>query len=161
MKSNFIKYLIAGVFVIAFITLKEYSEDFTVGIIFFICGIGFLFAGFYMRNTNRRIETNGIKTKAKIIDFVEDRVNDSLYHFPVVRFTDKNGIATTQKLNSSANPKKINQFIDIIYLKKGNDYEIMINSTFWKNYFPMAFIIGGFLFSGIGIAIFLKEMNLF
>jgi hypothetical protein len=66
-------------------------------------------------------------------------------------FTDKNGIETTKKLDSSANPNKINQPIDIIYLKKDNEYEIMIDSEFWKTYFPMIFIIGGFLFSGIGI----------
>ena len=62
-----------------------------------------------------------------------------------------NGIVTTQKLDSSENPKRINELIDIIYLKKGNEYQIMINSEFWKTYFPMIFIIAGFLFSGIGI----------
>ena len=125
-------------------------------IIFLIVGGGFLYAGFYVRNSNRRIQTSGIKTKAKIIDFVEERSRDTdgdshIYHFPVVRFTDKNGIETTQKLDSSANPKRINEPIDIIYLKKDNEYEIMINNEFWKTYFPMIFIVGGFIFSGIGI----------
>jgi len=74
------------------------------------------------------------------------RLNDS-----DVKYLEKNGIETTQKLDSSANPKRINEPIDIIYLKKDNEYEIMINSEFWKTYFPMIFIVGGFLFSGIGI----------
>ncbi|MFI1742967.1 hypothetical protein [Thalassobellus sediminis] len=131
-------------------------ENLIGNIVFLIVGGGFLYAGFYIRNSNRRIQTNGIKTKAKIIDFVEEESEDAdgystTYHFPIVRFTDKNGIETTQKLNSSANPKKINQPIEIIYLKKDKEYEIMINSDFWKTYFPMIFIIGGFLFSGIGI----------
>ncbi|RKN82524.1 DUF3592 domain-containing protein [Ulvibacterium marinum] len=131
-------------------------ENLIGNIVFLIVGSGFLYAGFYIRNSNRRIEANGIKTKAKIIDFVEEESEDAdgysnTYHYPIVRFTDKNGIETTQKLNSSANPKKINQPIEIIYLKKDNEYEIMINSEFWKTYFPMIFIIGGFLFSGIGI----------
>lgn len=131
-------------------------ENLIGAIVFLIVGGGFLYAGFYVRNSNRRIQTNGIKTKAKIIDFIEERNKDAdgdshIYHFPVVRFRDKNGIETTQKLDSSANPKRINEPIDIIYLKKDNEYEIMINSEFWKTYFPMIFIVGGFLFSGIGI----------
>lgn len=131
-------------------------ENFIGAIVFLIVGGAFLYAGFYVWNSNRRIQTCGIKTKAKIIDFIEERSKDAdgdsyTYHFPVVRFTDKNGIETTQKLDSSANPKQINEPIDIIYLKKDNEYEIMINSEFWKTYFPMIFIVGGFLFSGIGI----------
>ena len=133
-----------------------YNRDLLGGLVFLVVGCGFLYAGFYVRNSNRRIQTSGIKTKAKIIDFIEERSKDAdgyshIYHFPVVRFTDKNGIDTTQKLDSSANPKRINEPIDIIYLKKDNEYEIMINSEFWKTYFPMIFIVGGFLFSGIGI----------
>ena len=131
-------------------------ENLIGAIVFLIIGGGFLYAGFYVWNSNRRIQRSGIKTKGKIIDFIEERNKDAdgnshIYHFPVVRFRDKNGIETTQKLDSSANPKRINEPIDIIYLKKDNEYEIMINSEFWKTYFPMIFIVGGFLFSGIGI----------
>jgi len=131
-------------------------ENLIGAFVFLIVGGGFLFAGYYIRNSNFRIQTSGTKTKAKIIDFVEERNKDAdgdshVYHFPIVKFTDKNGIEKTQKLDSSANPKRINELIDIIYLKKNNEYEIMINNEFWKTYFPMIFIIGGFLFSGIGI----------
>lgn len=131
-------------------------ENLIGAFVFLIVGVGFLYAGYYVRNSNRRIQANGIKTKAKIIDFIEERSKDAdgdshLYHFPIVSFTDRNGIETTQKLDSSENPKRINELIDIIYLKKDNEYEIMINSDFWKTYFPLIFIIGGFLFSGIGI----------
>ena len=131
-------------------------ENLIGAIVFLIVGGGFLYAGFDVRNSNRRIQRSGIKTKGKIIDFIEERNKDAdgnshIYHFPVVRFRDKNGIETTQKLDSSANPKRINEPIDIIYLKKDNEYEIMINSEFWKTYFPKIFIVGGFLFSGIGI----------
>ncbi|WP_108808649.1 hypothetical protein [Aquimarina spinulae] len=131
-------------------------ENLIGAFVFLIVGGGFLYAGYYIRNSNLRIETNGIKTKAEIVDFIKERSEDidgysSVYHFPIVRFTDINGIETTQKLNSSSDPKRINQLIDIIYLKKGNQYEIMMNSEFWKNYFPMIFIIGGVLSSGIGM----------
>ncbi|WP_349352926.1 DUF3592 domain-containing protein [Flagellimonas sp. MMG031] len=138
-------------------------ENLIGAFVFLTVGGGFLYAGFYLRNSNRRIQTSGIKTKAKIIDFVEERNKDAdgfskVYHFPIVRFTDKNGIETTQKLDSSTNPKRINQPIEIIYLKKDNEYEIMINSDFWKTYFPVIFIFGGFLFFGIGILWLLKKV---
>ena len=131
-------------------------ENLIGAFVFLIVGCGFLYAGYYVWNSNRRIQANGIQTKAKIVDFVEERSKDAdgdsyVYHFPIVSFTDLNGIETTRKLDSSENPKRINELIDIIYLKKENEYEIMINSEFWKTYFPMIFIIGGFLFSGIGI----------
>lgn len=138
-------------------------ENFIGAFVFLIVGGGFLYVGYYIRNSNRRIQANGIKTKAKIIDFIEEQRKDAngdshIYHFPVVSFTDSNGIEITQKLDSSENPKRINGRIDIIYLKKDNEYEIMINSAFWKTYFPMIFIIGGFLFSGIGIVWLINEI---
>ncbi len=134
---------------------KRY-EEFIGAFVFLIVGSGFLFTGLYVRNSNRRIQTNGIKTRAKIIDFVEEHSKDSdgysqSYHFPIVSFTDQDGVHTTQKLDSSANPERINELIDIIYLKKENEYEILINNNWWKNYFPLILIIGGLLFSGIGI----------
>lgn len=150
------KYIIPFAIMVLLFWLSRTYNEFIGAFVFLIVGGGFLFAGFYMRNSNRRIQASGIKTRAKIIDFVEQRSKDSdgyshTYHFPIVRFTNRNGIETTQKLDSSANPKRINEQIDIIYLKKNNEYEIMINSDFWKTYFPLIFIIAGFLFSGIGM----------
>ncbi|WOD42923.1 DUF3592 domain-containing protein [Hwangdonia lutea] len=130
-------------------------ENLIGAIVFLIVGGGFIYAGIFVRNSNRRIQRNGIKAKAKIIDFVEERIRDVdgdsyLYHFPIVSFTNQNGIITTQKLDSSENPKKINEFVDIIYFRKDNEYEIMINNNFWKTFFPMIFIIGGIIFLAIG-----------
>jgi len=48
---------------------------------------------------------------------------------------DRNGIEITQKLDSSANPKLINKPIDIIYLKKDNESEIMIKTNSGKYIF--------------------------
>ena len=89
------------IIVLLFWLSKRY-EEFIGVFVFLTVGSGFLFAGFYMRNSNRRIQTNGVKTKAKIIDFVEEHSKDSdgysqSYYFPIVKFTDKNGIETTQK----------------------------------------------------------------
>ena len=133
-----------------------YNRDLLGGLIFLVVGFGFLYAGFYIRNTNNRIKANGIKTKAKIVDFKKERHKDAdgdsyEYHFPIVSFTDRNGVETTQKLDSSENPKRINELIDIIYLKKENEYEIIKDNDWWEKNLPMILLIGGFLFSGIGI----------
>ncbi len=133
-----------------------YNRDLLGGLIFLVVGFGFLYAGFYIRNTNSRIKANGIKTKAKIVDFKKERNKDAdgdsyEYHFPIVSFTDRNGVETTQKLDSSENPKRINELIDIIYLKKENEYEIIKDNDWWEKNLPMIFLIVGFLFSGIGI----------
>ena len=133
-----------------------YNRDLLGGLVFLVVGCGFLYAGFYIRNTNSRINANGIKTKAKIVDFKKERNKDAdgdsyEYHFPIVSFTDRNGVETTQKLDSSENPKRINELIDIIYLKKENEYEIIKDNDWWEKNLPMILLIGGFLFSGIGI----------
>ena len=133
-----------------------YTRDLIGGLVFLVVGCGFLYAGFYIRNTNSRIKANGIKAKAKIVDFKKERTKDAdgdsyEYHFPIVSFTDRNGVETTQKLDSSENPKRINELIDIIYLKKENEYEIIKDNDWWEKNLPMILLIGGFLFSGIGI----------
>ena len=133
-----------------------YNRDLLGGLVFLVVGCGFLYAGFYIRNTNSRIKANGIKTQAKIVDFKKERTKDAdgdsyEYHFPIVTFTDQNGVETTQKLDSSENPKRINELIDIIYLKKENEYEIIKDNDWWEKNLPVILFIGGFLFSAIGI----------
>ena len=131
-------------------------ENLIGAFIFIIVGGGFLYAGYFLRNSYHKIKTDGIKTRAKIVAFVEkkSKLNEEYpynYHLPIVTFIDKDGVETTQELDSSENPKRINEMIDIIYLKTNSEYEIIIDSDFWKTYFPLIFIIGGFLFSTIGI----------
>ncbi|WP_435138567.1 hypothetical protein [Formosa sp. A9] len=138
-------------------------ENLIGNIVFLIVGGGFLYAGFYIRNTNRRILTNGIKTKAQIIDFKKERIKDAdgesfEYHFPIISFTDRNGIEMTQKLDSSENPKRINELIDIIYLKRENEYEIVKDNDWWEKNLTMILLIGGFLFSGIGIILLINKI---
>lgn len=156
MNIDFKKHILTIGIIILIIGLNNYNKDLVGGFIFLLVGGFILFAGFYLRKTNNRIKTNGIKTKAKIIDFVEERIKNGdgesyLYHFPIVSFTDRNGIETTQKLDSSDKPKRINKMIDIIYVKKENEYEIIKDNDWWEKNLPMILLIGGFLFSGIGI----------
>lgn len=117
-----------------------------------ILGITFVFAGFYLKKYTQNIEKNGIRVKAKIVDFeiVERRETrqeiDQIitYHYPIVTFKDLNGNTTTQKADSSTNSKEINDVIDVVYLKNGNEYQTMIDSNWRKSYFPICFIIVGF-----------------
>ena len=131
-------------------------EKLIVEFIFITVGVGFFYFGYLIWNSNRRIQAKGTQTKAKIIDFVIEKSKDNggylkTYHFPVVRFIDKNCITTTQKLNTTTNPKRINELIDIIYLKNDSSYEIIINSKFYKTYFPIIFLIMGILYLIIGV----------
>jgi Protein of unknown function (DUF3592) len=151
-----------GLLIVIFSVLF-YNKDLLGGLVFLVVGFGFLYAGLYFRNTNSRIKTNGIKTKAKIVDFKKKRNKDANgdsyeYHFPIVNFTDRNGVETTQKLDSSENPKRINELIDIIYLKKENEYEIIKDNDWWEKNLPVILLIGGFLFSGIGIIWFINKI---
>ncbi|UKM65363.1 DUF3592 domain-containing protein [Flavobacteriaceae bacterium GSB9] len=150
------KHILAiGLLIVIFSTFF-YNKELLGGLIFLIVGCGFLYVGFYIKNTNKRIKSNGIKTKAKIVDFKKERIKNAdgesyEYHFPIVSFTDRNGIETTQKLDSSEKPKRINELIDIIYLKKENEYEIIKDNDWWEKNLPTILLIGGFLFFGVGI----------
>jgi hypothetical protein len=156
MKIDIRNHILPTGVLIIIIGLYYYNKDLIGGFVFLTVGGGFLFAGLYSRNRNNRILTNGVKTKAKIVDFVEQRIEDvdggyRLCHFPIVNFIDRNGIETNQKLDFSDNPKRINKLIDIIYLKKDNEYEIIKDNDWWEENLPIICIIGGFIFSGIGI----------
>ena len=125
---------------------------FGINTIMVIIGIAFVFAGFNIKNYTQSIEKNGIRVKAKIVDFeiVEKRETrqevDQIitYHYPIVAFKDLNGNTTTQKTDSSTSSKEINDVIDIVYLKNGNEYQVMIDSNWRKSYFPICFIVIGF-----------------
>lgn len=131
-------------------------DDIAISTVLLIGGGGFLYVGRYIKNLTLRIQSNGNKTKAKIIDFAKERSKDTdgnlkTSYYPIVKFTDRNGTEITQQLTTTVNSKKINQYLEIIYLKKNNNYEIIINSEFRTKIFPMIFIMNGYLLLGIGL----------
>ncbi|GAA0728275.1 hypothetical protein GCM10009430_37270 [Aquimarina litoralis] len=135
-------------------------ENLLVIAIFFIVGGVFIYIGYYFRNKNIRIESNGVKTKATIIDFVEKRSKDSdgytsTMYYPIVKFYDTNGIEKIQELDYGTSFKSSKKNMDIIYLKKNDTYEIIINNKFWKTYFPMIFIEMGYFFCIITLIFYL------
>ncbi|WP_053990421.1 DUF3592 domain-containing protein [Mangrovimonas sp. TPBH4] len=165
MKTNITNHIMTLGLLAIVSSVYFFNKESVGGLIFLICGVSFLYAGLRSRNTNKNIQTNGTKTKAKIIDFEEELAEDNegfsrVHHFPIVRFMDRNGIETTQKLNSSENPKRLNELIDIIYVKKDNKYQIMIDSDYWMTFFPMTLIVGGILFSAIGVIWIISKIQI-
>lgn len=136
-------------------------------------GIGCIYAGSSIKKHNRNMEKNGIRTKAKIIDFhiVERQSNlrrtsmrqqKVKYYYPIILFTDLNSNSITQQMpDASSVPKKINDMIDILYLKKGDKYEVIDDTTWRKSYLPTILIIIGiyFLLQGISSAVLLKASH--
>ncbi len=123
-------------------------------------GGGFISGAYYMRKVTRNMIKNGIKSKAKIVDFYIEteikrhyrggsRTRKIDYYFPIVSFADTKGITITQKVDTSVNHLnvKIDDFVNIIYLKNSNDYQVMLDSNLRKFYFSIIlFVIGGYFF---------------
>lgn len=128
-------------------------------------GGGFIYGGFYMRNYSKNIEKNGIKTKAKIVDFeiVEvkrrnrsnspgrDQYEKIKLYFPIVVFKDQNRNEITHKVDSNTNFKQVNDLIDVIYLNSINGYQVIIDSNWRKSHFSIIIIIIGFYFFLTGL----------
>ena len=119
----------------------------------------FLFVGISTRNAQRRVRAFGIRTQALVIDFTVKTGTQSAnshrmtyYHYPIVRFTDEDGIETTQQLNYTTQSNRLNEYIDILYIKHNeNDYEMIIDSKLWKNFVPTLFIVIGAFALLIGV----------
>lgn len=82
-----------------------------VPLLFSVIGLAFAFVGLYLLFWNRKVEKNGIRTKAEIIDYSEEKVDfddgKQTVFFPILKFTDKNGLVVTQKHDSGEHKKWI------------------------------------------------------
>ncbi|MFD1605707.1 hypothetical protein ACFSJW_03825 [Flavobacterium artemisiae] len=128
-------------------------------------GGGFIYGGFYMRNYTKKIEKNGIKTKAKIVDFkiveVKKRRRSNYpgksgyekikLYFPIVVFKDKNENEITHEVDSNTNFRQVNDLIDIIYLNSSNGYQVLIDSNWRMSQFYIILILIGFYFFVTGL----------
>jgi uncharacterized membrane protein len=156
--KNFKQNLALLIFLLLFLLFTICSFRVSEVILTTAVGVGCIYAGISMKKHIRNMEKNGIRTKAKIIDFhiVERRSNLRLtsmrqrkvkYYYPIILFTDLNSNSITQKMpDASSTPKKINDTIDILYLKKENEYEVISNNTWRKSYIPIIFITIGIYF---------------
>lgn len=132
-------------------------------ILFSLIGIAFASLGFYLLFWNRKVEKNGIRTRAEIIDYSEGEMDfddgKQIVFFPILKFTDKNGEVVTQKHDSGEHKKLDSRFIEIYYLKNDTEYDILINTSGWKTYFPVGLIIFGLIFIVFAVAIGIKNYS--
>ncbi|MDO6761665.1 hypothetical protein Q4566_15770 [Tamlana sp. 2_MG-2023] len=92
-----------------------------------------------------------ISEKALIIGFneefiVEEKNSDSYFNYmPIVAFIDKSGKEIIQELDSSRNNERLNEHINIIYLKTVDGYDILVDHKWERTYFPLAIVSFGIL----------------
>ena len=96
---------------------------------------------------------NGIKTKATILDYVQEKSEngDYTYYMPIIKFNDKHGTSVTQKLESSISPKKGKNELEIFYVQRNNEFEIFINDSLWRTIIPVIIVFLGIVFLSLVI----------
>lgn len=110
-------------------------------IVLSLVGVAFSVGGFFMYKNDRKIRTEGRKTKAKVVDILEEYSQDGKSYRLVVEFTNYRGKIVKQKLNyaSGFKPKQSVPYpMDIFYLESGDQIKILpVNSKFL---FALSFI---------------------
>lgn len=163
MKIYFKKYIVPIAFVALLVWLLANHSAKIDAILFLMVGLALIFLGLYTQKANRRMQIDGIRTKAQITDIVEQQSKDrygntELDYYPIVSFTDKNGNKTTQKLGHSTNPERINEHIDIFYLQRGKEIEILVDTAWQKTYYPLIYLLIGLSLTALAIAMLLKTI---
>lgn len=149
------------IIVILFIWINNNHNELVIPAAWFLIGIGFLYRGFSFWKSSHEIKENGIKTVAKIIDYKTTSIGSNnsskKSYYPIITFKNQNGTELTQELKVSDTSRNLNKTIAIIYLKKGNDYEIIKDSKLWTVYYPMLYIGIGFCIIGAGVISLLEK----
>lgn len=141
-------------------------QDLFVALFFMGIGLIMILAALEFMRKYEQMEVKGIKTKAKIIDFIAEREKNNhdsrgtTYYFPIVEFLDVDGNKVVQKLDFSEESNRINTFINILYLKQGNEYDILVDKKLWKSTFPQIFIYFGYFSIGVGIILIVRKFEL-
>jgi len=84
-------------------------------------------------NGTNELLSSGIKTKAKIIDLIEIKGDDSYTYKPVFEYTGRANekITFESEVSSSPAPYKVGDIVDIIYSKDGDERKVV---SFWGLY---------------------------
>lgn len=99
--------------------------------IFILIGIGIIMLGIYLYFRTKRIIEDGIKTRAKIVDyFVEEKEHErgpgkDFTYWPILEFTNKKGELVKQKHNRGYSNKIQSEEIPIAYIETKIGYEIV------------------------------------
>lgn len=136
--------------------------DISLGsLIFSLLALFLLFNGINTLIKNKRIKKNGIKAVGVIIDFNIKTDKDpergtKISKYPIIEFKNRKGERITSELTQSDNQYMIGNNIPIIYLKNGNNYNIVIDSKLWLINFPLGMTIIGLFVLLITIIITFK-----
>lgn len=99
--------------------------------IFVLIGIGIILLGIYLYFRTKRILEEGIKTQAKIVDYVvEEKEHErgpgkDYTYWPILEFTNDKGELIRQKHNRSYSSKIHSEEVAIAYIKNKIRYEIV------------------------------------
>lgn len=138
------------------------SSTFVI-IVLSVLGISFSIAGFFMLKNYRKIRDEGRKTKAKVIDILEEYSNDGKTYRLVVEFKTYNGKLITQELDFSSGfkPKKQPPYpYEIYYLEENGKIKILPAKSNFHFVLCFLFILVGLSCLGILSMIFTGHINL-
>lgn len=124
-------------------------------IIFLLTGISFLIFGSLLYRNFKKIKDEGKKTRAKVVDLIEEKTNNGKTYRQIVEFTTTRGKSVTQQLDysSSFKPKQQIPFpMDIFYLEENGKIKIMPANS--KLPFIMSFIFIAIGIICIGVLVF-------
>lgn len=132
-------------------------------IIFFIVGIGIIWASIMLLKKYNKIALRGRKTKGKVINYKEEISEDSdgfntKYYYPIIEFKNETQDVKTKTLDFGTTRKrfKINSTLSITYLKEKDEYQIILNNKNQKLIYNGMLVFGS-LFILIAIGILIKE----
>jgi hypothetical protein len=163
MKNNKqgIVFVFGIIIVILFIWINNNHNELVLPAAWFLIGGGFLYRGFSFWKSSRDIKENGIKTDAQVIDYKTTSIGSNnsskKSYYPIITFKNEDGKKLTQELKVSDTSRSLNKTIAIIYLKKGNDYEIIKDSKLWTIYYPILYIAIGLFIIGGGVFSLLEK----
>jgi len=125
-------------------------ESYIGSISFALLGALFLGFGIAVFRKNRRVDKNGIRTVASIVDYVskESQHNNKQHtlHFPVLRFIDAAGNEVTLEHNVGASFKLTRDRVPIYYSVEDDIYDLEIKEKSSQQILPLIFIIFGAIF---------------
>lgn len=100
---------------------------------FLLIAFVLLFFAFRSYNNTEDLLSNGRKSKAIVIDYIEVEDDDSTTYKPVFEYYDNNKqvFRFKSEVSSSPKPYKLGQSVDIVYDKKHTDVKVI---SFWGLY---------------------------
>lgn len=122
--------------------------------IFIIVGSIFSLIGLYLLNKNLNKIKKGEKCNGVIIDHevTYSRNNNggrNRLYYEIIEFqTQKDGVLTKKSEIASSLPKKLNEKVEVFYLKEENS--VLVNTIFRIYLFPLFFTLFGLIFVVIG-----------